>query len=123
MLIERLEPRTLLSAGSLDTTFGHRGFLTNLNFLPDTFAVQPAGKLLVAGNFDDPAAWVIVRYGPNGVLDNSFGSKGYFTENFDPAAAVNGIFDTPSSIAVAPDGSIYVGGSAFYLLSGNATDL
>lgn len=74
-----------LPDGSLDTTFGNKGFI-NSTLLdeesPLTMLVQPDGKIVVAGyhqiNPEPPNEYhsYLIRYLPNGILDSTFGESG-----------------------------------------------
>jgi len=82
-VLERLEPRVLLSAGDLDTTFGTGGkVLTNLTGLDAATSaiVLSDGKLLVAGRVTPPdggGSWLgLARYNVDGSLDTTFGDGG-----------------------------------------------
>lgn len=69
------------SDGTPDTTFGADGFVITLFPAPITgggaqvIVEQPDGKILAAGA---SAVAVVVRYNPNGTLDDSFGTGGIF---------------------------------------------
>jgi uncharacterized delta-60 repeat protein len=73
-------------------------------------AVQPDGKLVVAG--DGPGTQIfgfaVVRYLPDGSLDQSFGSGGVVNTSFPNGGA----FDIPHAVVLQPDGKIVVAGSA-----------
>ena len=79
-------------------------------------AMQPDGKLLVAGNVSDvidPANWIysennllLARFNPDGSLDTSFGSNGFTKMDIWTSDSV---YETGISIAVLPDGKIVVG--------------
>lgn len=78
--IEALESRRLL-AGELDPTFGNQGLINRDLFLdPDetgvaeAVAVQPDGKMLVAGRANGINA--LVRLNTDGTLDTTFGTAG-----------------------------------------------
>lgn len=59
------------AAGGLDPAFGTGGkVLTNVSGVVDNAALQSNGDIVVGGTFG------ILRYLPNGSLDNSFGSHG-----------------------------------------------
>lgn len=85
--VEFLEDRNLLSAGSLDPTFGVGGEVT-INYRPGdqsslgATAVQADGKLIIAGvsRNDSPspstAAVVVERLNSDGSIDTSFGKNG-----------------------------------------------
>jgi len=99
--------------GSLDTTFGSGGIVEtqvgptggSFGAVASVLALQPDGKILVAGQNAEPggASGVIARYEANGQLDDTFGSGGLVAT---PVVA-------PSAIALQPDGKILLasGGS------------
>jgi uncharacterized delta-60 repeat protein len=100
----------LLSAGDLDTSFGTGGKVIT-DFGPgsintvDTLAVQPDGKILVAGHTQASASGpfliALARYNSDGTLDLSFGAGGKVTTDFDPISAeVVGLCVEPSGIIV-----------------------
>jgi uncharacterized delta-60 repeat protein/uncharacterized repeat protein (TIGR01451 family) len=68
--------------GSTDTGFGGGdGYVTtevssNQNVAAKSVAVQPDGKLVVAGTSDNYYDFSVVRYNPDGSLDNTFGYGG-----------------------------------------------
>jgi uncharacterized delta-60 repeat protein len=72
--------------GSLDQSFGQNGATT----FPSIFfteasavAVQPDGKILVAGTMHlEPYAFALARYNTDGSLDNSFGRNGLALVDF-----------------------------------------
>jgi uncharacterized delta-60 repeat protein len=70
-------------------------------------AVQPDGKLVVAGQVHTPAGsegdLALARFLPNGQLDTAFGDLGRVWWGF-------GQFDTAAAVAVQPDGKIVVAG-------------
>jgi uncharacterized delta-60 repeat protein len=90
--------------GDLDPIFSGDGKLTDgvLSNLPDTaygVAVQPDGKIVVAGSVG--RGFGVARYNTDGSLDNSFGIGGqvYTPDGFARA------------VAIQPDGRIVVAGS------------
>ncbi|MBU1615237.1 delta-60 repeat domain-containing protein, partial [bacterium] len=90
--IARLNPD-----GTLDITFDPS---PNVNGSIHSIAVQPDGKILIGGWFTKIAGTTtnyIARLNPDGTLDTTF----------DPSPNVNGSIH---SIAVQPDGKIFVGG-------------
>ncbi len=103
------------SNGSLDTSFGSGGHVTIVadgNGLDEThaIAVQPDGKILVAGETSLPTAfnfhWFLQRFNADGSLDTGFGTGGKVSTDF-------GTFtDEADAIIVQPDGMIVVAGSA-----------
>jgi uncharacterized delta-60 repeat protein len=72
--------------------------------------LQPDGKLIVAGNAryagSDDLQVAIVRYHPDGRLDDDFGNGGVVTTD------LTGSWDTAYAIAVQSDGKIVVAGAA-----------
>lgn len=72
----------LLPDGSKDTSFNHTGVATagGVDF-PKAMALQPDGKIVIAGNnlFDNPAPFVLVRFNTDGSRDWGFGDAGICT--------------------------------------------
>ena len=101
--------------GLLDPDFGVDGRLStdvskqNLADSVNAIAIQPDGKLIVAG-FSAVSTTntrlALARYLPNGVLDTTFGGDGIVTTNISDGR------DNVQAIALRPDGSIVVGGTA-----------
>jgi uncharacterized delta-60 repeat protein len=93
------------AAGTLDPTFGTAGLVTtDFGGSVDrafAMALQPDGKLVVAGDSD--ANFALARYNPNGSLDASFGSGGKVLTSF-------GGIDQASAVILQPDGKIVVAG-------------
>ena len=89
--VERLEDRTLLSAGALDTSYGTGGS-TALNFGLDysilrTSVIQPDGKILVAGSahtFSEQVEFGLDRLNTDGSLDTTFGTGGRVVTDIGP---------------------------------------
>ena len=100
------------SDGSLDTTFDGDGMVTTAVGSADDrgygVAVQPDGKILVAGmsygasNQD----FALVRYNSNGSLDTTFDGDGKVTTAIGTGA------DSGQAVALQPDGKILVAGYA-----------
>ena len=94
------------SAGVLDTMFGTKGSaITNFSsftFDPFEFALEPNGKLLVAGSVSGTDTFGLAQFTANGVLDPTFGTDGV-------ATAVTGA-DFPSAFLLQPNGQILMGG-------------
>jgi uncharacterized delta-60 repeat protein len=100
--IEKLECRTLLSAGALDNTFGMAGQVTlsgstPLAFNREPLGVQSDGKVVIAVGGSQTQ---IERLNTDGSLDNTFGSHGVVSS---PVVGVN-------AIAIESDGEIVLGG-------------
>src|SRR5215469_16969481 len=80
---ELLEGRRLLAAGAVDPTFGTAGLATAAFQSPvvaQTSAIEPDGKLLVAGGVQIHAGSVdvmaVARFNTDGSLDTTFGNGG-----------------------------------------------
>lgn len=106
-----------LPDGTLDASFSGDGRVaTSFGIGTDAaygMALQPDGKIVLAGSsstgflFD----FALVRYNPNGTLDDTFGTGGKVVT---PLAAIN---DEAYSCTIQPDGAILAAGYAF-----NGTD-
>ena len=81
---ERLEERTTLDAGDLDTTFGNLGIaVTKFDSSydsPSTMLLQPDGKVILVGSTqvgpNGPRDLALARYLADGLLDGTFGLGG-----------------------------------------------
>jgi uncharacterized delta-60 repeat protein len=113
--------------GTLDQSFGSGGTVFTLVGAADFFgsvAIQSDGKIVVAAEETDPITFLanilVLRYNPDGSLDQSFGSGGVVTttlpngENFSPGGPFNpfGGF-TGNAVTLTADGHIVVVGSSF----------
>jgi len=87
-----------LPDGSLDPGFGSAGIVTGPPGYGNALALQPDGKLLLAGSRSS-GSFAVVRYLPDGSIDRGFGTNG--------AATGRG---GASGIALQPDGRIVVVG-------------
>lgn len=105
------------SDGSLDTTFDGDGKvstaigLAGRQDLAHAVAVQPDGKVVVAGQAIDGAGWyyfALVRYNADGSLDTTFDGDGKVTTS----DGVESGDDNAYAIALQPDGKIVVAGTA-----------
>lgn len=101
--------------GAPDTTFGSGGqVITPLGASRDdaaaAVAVQPDGKILVAGTTTQTGAagrdFVVLRYLANGTLDTSFGTQGVATVDFGSTD------DSAWTLLLQPDGKIVLGGDS-----------
>jgi uncharacterized delta-60 repeat protein len=102
--------------GSVDQSFAGGGTrLLNLSAGDDyafATAVQPDGKILIAGRVPDHGGdFALVRLTRDGVLDTTFGDNGRVTTDF-------GGSDSAYAIALQADGKIVVAGSAALASSG-----
>jgi uncharacterized delta-60 repeat protein/uncharacterized repeat protein (TIGR01451 family) len=102
------------TAGTLDLAFGGGGKLitdfSGNNDQANAVAVQPDGKLVVAGssfaNNKVLIDFALARYNSNGTLDAKFGKNGKLTTDFARGS------DSAATVAIQPDGRIVVAGSA-----------
>ena len=96
--------RAYAAAGDLDPTFGNGGKVTT-DFggsdVANALAIQPDGKIVVAGNTSD-LSLVLARYNGNGSLDTTFGTGG---------SVVTGLL-RGSDVVIQPDGKIVVAGDS-----------
>jgi uncharacterized delta-60 repeat protein len=91
--------------GFYDQAFGTGGQVSvdlGGNDVPRAIALQPDGKILVAGTDGD--GFAIARLMPDGTVDSSFGADGRATVNF-------GGVDEAWGMAVQPDGKIVLVGT------------
>lgn len=99
--VERLN-----ASGGLDSTFGSAGqVITDIggeDFAPDV-AIQPDGRIVVAGNSFGNNTWrvALVRYNTDGSLDATFGVGG---------VSLTTPFSDLVTVALQPDGKIIAGG-------------
>lgn len=101
--------------GSIDDSFGNNGttFTPIGNFEDICFAIamQPDGKLLAAGGSNKSLGafdynFALVRYNPDGTIDNSFGNSGVAITEIGLCNSI------AYSIAVQQDGRILLAGEA-----------
>ncbi|WP_155981353.1 hypothetical protein [Nocardia sp. BMG111209] len=99
--------------GTLDTAFGDGGRIaTDLTAKDDrgnAVALQPDGKLLVAGSTHDIVQgdnFLLVRYTADGRLDPAFGRAGAVATDFGGAA------DSANAVGIEADGKIVVAGTS-----------
>lgn len=113
--------------GDVDPTFGVNGRVALSPFVESyatSIAVQPDGKLVLAGTADDVAPppppppspgrpffsdpdFLAVRLTPNGGVDSGFGSNGVVRT---PIGTGGPVSDGARTVAVGPDGSIVLAG-------------
>jgi uncharacterized delta-60 repeat protein len=110
------------ASGNAQAAFGSGGKIIVDDVLPtpiksiERLVVQSDGKLLVAGNTagntdNSSNSIVVARFNSDGSLDTTFaGGRGEFVAGFDGQEEL-------TALALAPDGSIYVGG-----LEGNGVE-
>jgi uncharacterized delta-60 repeat protein len=101
------------SDGSLDSSFGNAGLVITAFPGSDAFgaigALQADGRIVVAGtnyNFTSTEyRFALARYNSDGSLDTSFGTGGLVTTFFGTQT------ESPSAVAIQPDGRIVVAGT------------
>lgn len=95
--------------GSVDPTFTAQPINTAQADYVHAIAIQPDGKILLAGTASNPNDFSIfvIRLNPNGSLDNSFANNGTLITSF------GGEQDVPFTIAIQPDHKILVAGMKF----------
>jgi uncharacterized delta-60 repeat protein len=99
--------------GSLDPVFGTGGMVTidvGSAVRGSDVAIQPGGKILVTGFVSGPLGegvgdFALVRYQPDGALDQTFGAGGVVATDF------SGGLDVGRAIALQSNGRIIVAGS------------
>src|SRR5215471_11982559 len=92
------------AGGGLDPGFGDGGIvITNLTGSDFSFAIalQPDGKILTAGT--SRFGFTLVRYNPDGTLDQTFGSSGSVLQYFGP-------YNLAYGLAIQSDGKILAAG-------------
>jgi len=97
------------SPGDLDPSFGSGGTVISDfgGFSANSLALQPDGKIVVAGSFGFDFA--LARYNADGRLDAGFGSGGKVTTDF-------GDWDGAHAVAIQADGKIVVAGSSGFFV-------
>lgn len=101
--------------GTLDSSFGAGGKTTipgpTADFV-DAIALQPDGKIVVAGSSGSPQqrddGFALARLNADGTLDTSFGSGGTLTTRFSESSD-----DFAWAVAVQPDGKVVAVGTDF----------
>jgi uncharacterized delta-60 repeat protein len=98
-----------LPDGTPDASFGNNGqVFTYLNSLvrPGAVLLQPDGKIVTGSVYGvSTSQFQLVRYNPNGTIDESFGTNGI--ARLKP---VSGFFSQLSSLALQADGKIIAAG-------------
>ena len=122
--LERLEERTTLNAGDLDTTFGNLGIaVTKFDSSfddPSTMLVQSDGKVIVVGlthvGPNGSRDLALARYLPDGSLDSTFGQGGHaFRFNTSPPGGYVRLSPVQgaTTAALLPNGKIQVASDFF----------
>jgi uncharacterized delta-60 repeat protein len=95
--------------GTLDSTFGANGYAVGAAGAAKAFALQPDGKIIVAGYAAFDAArddFLLQRFDAGGSVDSTFGTNGLARTDFYEGD------DRISSVVVKPDGRIVAAGFA-----------
>jgi uncharacterized delta-60 repeat protein len=109
------------TSGNLDSTFANVGFVTTVVGISEsvyTMGIQTDGKIVVGGNlvvnvpFNGNHDFMLLRYNPDGSLDNTFGNAGIAIDHTDSSSL-------GFAMAIEPDGKILLGGRTDL---GNASD-
>jgi len=105
--------------GELDSTFGAdgTGIVTTDIANADqahAMALQPDGKIVVAGSSSLNRDFAVARYNPEGILDTTFGSDGSVITNFSGSTGGFG-----QSVTLQPDGKMIVAGY-IYIVTENS---
>jgi uncharacterized delta-60 repeat protein len=95
--------------GTVDTTFGNKGVVTTNAGQGYAMAVQPDGRIIVAGinRSGTSSKLALVRYTATGALDTTFGSGGKLLTSFE--TYTDGYSNL--SLTVLADGRIVVAGT------------
>ncbi len=98
--------------GTFDSTFGNGGkLIISTARIGHGLALQPDGKLLLAGSsMGFPSSFALMRLNTDGSYDSSFGNGGAVTASI--THSTSGAGDRGTSLALHPDGRIYVAGIA-----------
>jgi uncharacterized delta-60 repeat protein len=98
--------------GALDSTFGNGGkLIISTARIGHGLALQPDGKLLLAGaTMGFPSSFALMRLNTDGSYDSAFGNGGAVTASI--THSTSGVGDRGTSLALDPDGRIYVAGIA-----------
>ena len=98
------------SNGTLDNSFGNQGVtVTDAGSdgdLLSSVAVQADGKIVAGGQIyrNGVSQFAMIRYGSNGIPDNSFGQQGVLITNFGNSCNIN-------SVVIQPDAKILAAGN------------
>ena len=103
LTLETLEQRTLLTAGTLDTSFGIGGMSITPQ-IGEAFdgTLQADGKIVAVGGLNGD--FVVARFNSNGGFDTTFGNGGVVTTDLGSTQ------DQAEGVAVQADGKIVVAG-------------
>lgn len=97
--------------GTLDTSFGNGGIVLDpVGWGADSIAIQPDGKIVLAGTDFDPrngitSSIALARLNADGSVDTTFGDGGMVLTNVD------GLYDGANAVALQSTGAIVVAGT------------
>ena len=94
------------SDGSIDASYHNNGYSDVVSINLGSAAIQPDGKIVLAGAATQANGFMVARYNTDGTLDASFGNNGVTITDFGFQIIYL------SSVAVTTDGKIIAGGSA-----------
>ncbi|PYP90004.1 MAG: hypothetical protein DMF61_02040 [Blastocatellia bacterium AA13] len=97
--------------GSLDPSFGVGGLAPTLGVAPESLALQPDGRIVVAGFGSTAFNFAVGRFDSSGNPDVSFGSRGVTATQLSSE-------DTAFDVAIQADGKIVAAGYTTNPLSG-----
>jgi uncharacterized delta-60 repeat protein len=98
----------LLPSGQMDVGFGIGGFISGVGGLSSDVLIQQDGKVLLVGGEErgqDPRAWIMQRFMPDGTRDTSFGDMSIVST---PISSYE--LDKPRAL-ILPDGKLFMYGS------------
>ena len=108
-----------LDDGGLDPGFGDFGLVTTPlgdgAAAAEALAIQPNGRIMGAG-LDASGRFALVRYRPDGLLDNSFGDSGIVGTPIGSSAVAFGL-DTRSSARIVAAGTTTTGKQSDFALA------
>ncbi|MEO5892884.1 MAG: T9SS type A sorting domain-containing protein [Ferruginibacter sp.] len=94
-----------LSNGLIDSSYGFAGYSRSVAIDNASAALQPDGKIVIAGSkVNGSKAFIVARINTNGVPDATFGISGMVTTEFDGSSFAK-------AVAIQSDGKIVVAGS------------
>jgi uncharacterized delta-60 repeat protein len=104
-ILERLN-----TDGTLDSTFGSGGIVTESQVSIAGLALDAAGNIVAAGT----SYFSVARFTPAGALDTTFNGTGYARTNIGQVTGNGGGAGSATSVAINPsNGKIAVGGTQF----------
>jgi uncharacterized delta-60 repeat protein len=108
-----------LPNGSLDSSFGHGGYVSTGISAVDAVALQRDGRIVVAGESGPVsdsvyAEFAVARYNPDGSVDASFGTDGIVMTVIPETIQCGGDSGAnASALAILPGGDILAAGTVF----------